>query len=473
MTSRRNFFKNTSLVTFGSLLLNPFEFLQANPQENNLDFRNKKAKNIIFLVSDGMSNGTLSMANLYLQRTFGKTSNWLQLYAENKVSRALMDTSSANSIVTDSAAGGSSWGGGFRVNNGSLNAGTNGEMYTPIWQKFKKVGKKVGCVTTVPITHATPASFCTAQKSRNSQDEIAEHYLQLQFDVMMGGGAKYFTAENRKDKRDLVENFKAANFEVVLDKKTMLSADITKPILGLFAEDGLPYSVDHKTDAELTNTIPTLAEMTQKAIEAMQENPNGFALQVEAGKVDWAAHGNDIAGLLYDQVAFDNAIKVAIDFAEKDKNTLVIICTDHGNANPGLIYGNDVNKNFDTLQNYKYSNDWILQRITNTTTVAECKEKFAFANGIHLSDDEAKIILENYKTNNKEEGVYNYKKIPFKAVSEIQKKHTSVGWISMDHSSDHVEVAAFGPGSHLLKPFIKNTDLHYLMLDAAEVENKF
>ena len=73
----------------------------------------------------------------------------------------------------------------------------------------------------------------------------------------------------------------------------------------------------------------------------------------------------------------------------------------------------------------------------------------------------------------KQGGLYNYNKIPFEAFAQIQKKHNSVGWISMEHSADHVELAMFGPGSELLKPFVKNTDLHYLMLQAAEVENKF
>ena len=72
-----------------------------------------------------------------------------------------------------------------------------------------------------------------------------------------------------------------------------------------------------------------------------------------------------------------------------------------------------------------------------------------------------------------EDGLYNPKHLPFKVLSEIQKKYNSVGWISMDHSSDYSELALFGPGSELLNSFIKNTDLHYLMLQAAEVENKF
>src|SRR5690606_8239224 len=113
------------LAAFGATLLSPIDLLAK--QNNEHTFRGKKAKNIIFMVSDGMSIGTLNMANLYLNRQLGHDGNWIKLYKENRVTRALMDTASANSIVTDSSAGSSSWGGGFRVNNQSLNVGPNGE----------------------------------------------------------------------------------------------------------------------------------------------------------------------------------------------------------------------------------------------------------------------------------------------------------------------------------------------------------
>jgi alkaline phosphatase len=469
---RRKFFKNGSLAAIGTTLINPF---QSFGQELDFDSsdKNKKAKNIIVIVSDGMSSGTLNMADLYLNRKTGKGSNWIELYKDNRVKRSLMDMASASSIVTDSAAASSSWGSGFRVRNGSLNVGINGEEYLPIWQKFKKAGKMAGCVTTVQITHATPAGFCIASKSRNSQEEIAEMYLDLKFDVMMGGGDKFFSSKSRKDKKDLYQDFISKGFNVVKDRAEMLSVDNNKPILGIFNTDGLPYSKDRESSKELTTSTPTLAEMTARAIDKMKDHPNGFVLQVEAGKVDWAAHANDITGLIYDQVAHDEAIKVAIDFAEENKNTLVIITTDHGNANPGLIYGKAVNENFDTIQNYKQTNDWILNGIGKESSVSQIIERIEFGTNIAVQEDEAKEILSFYNNLKMEDGLYNPKHLPFKLLSEIQKKHNSVGWISMDHSSDYSELAMFGPGSELLNSFIKNTDLHYLMLQAAEVENKF
>ena len=469
---RRKFFRNGSLFALGTSLLNPFDIVAA-PSDFDTIKQHKKAKNIIVIVSDGMSIGTLNMADLYLSRKTGVGTNWLQLYKDNKVNRGLMDMASASSIVTDSAAASSSWGGGFRIPNGGLNVGANGEEHLPIWQKFKKIGKMAGCVTTVPITHATPAGFCVNSTSRNAQEKIAEKYLEQGFDIMMGGGNKYFSSEHRKDKVDMYQKFATEGYQVVKNRNEMLAADTNKPILGVFSNDGLPYSKDRDSNKELTAKIPTLGEMTQKAIDRMKNNPEGFVLQVEAGKVDWAAHGNDIAALIYDQTAHDEAIKVAIDFAEKDEETLVIITTDHGNANPGVISGRKANANFDSIQNYKHTNDWILNGFGKETSVSQVKERIEYANNFAATNEEANLILSYYTNLKSEDGIYNARHLPFEVLAKIQKQHTSVGWISTHHSADYVELAMFGPGSDLLTPFIKNTDLHYLMLEAAEVENKF
>lgn len=469
---RRKFFRNGSLFALGSTLISPFGSIAQN-LDSITSNKGKRAKNIIFLVSDGMSTGTLNMTDLYLNRKTGKGSNWLQLYRDNRISRALMDTASASSIVTDSSAASSSWGGGVRVKNGVLNIGANGEEYLPIWQKFKKAGKMAGCVTTVAITHATPAGFCVNSKSRNAQDSIAEKYLELGLDVIMGGGNNNFDSSVRKDKKDIYAAYKVKKYQIAKTRREMLNLKNDQPILGVFDEDALPYSIDRTNSKELAEKIPTLAEMAQKAIDRMKDHKKGFVLQIEAGKVDWSAHSNDIAALIYDQAAFDEAVNVAINFAEKDKETLVIITTDHGNANPGVIYGKEANDNFDNIQNYKQTNEWILNKISNNSSISDIREIIEYANGHTISNEDAKIVSGYYDGLHKEDGLYNYKKLPFKAFADMQQKTNSVGWISMDHSADYVELAMFGPGSELLKPFVKNTDLHYLMLQAAEIENKF
>ena len=154
---RRAFFKNGTLAALGGLILPSFDLKAQTMGEAH---RNKRTKNIIFLVSDGMSTGTMVMADLYLKRKYGRPSSWMDLYESNLGQRALMDMASASSVVTDSSAASSSWGGGVRVNNGSLNISPNGKENMPILQKFKNAGKKVGCVTTVMILYLEQKPQC-------------------------------------------------------------------------------------------------------------------------------------------------------------------------------------------------------------------------------------------------------------------------------------------------------------------------
>lgn len=464
---RREFLKTGTLSALGISMLNGTEpFGRLLTGGNNAA---GTAKNIIFMVSDGMSSGTLTMANLLSQRMYGRESKWLSLYQENKVVRSFMDTASADSMVTDSAASSSAWGGGVRVNNGKLNVNADGSCNTPILQKFKSAGKKVGCVTTVPITHATPAGFCVCNKSRSDQEGIALQYLALKFDVMMGGGDKYFNAKKRKDKTDAYAQFESADFQIAKNKPEMFAFDGKKPVLGIFGDDALPYSVDYANDKNAQAEVPTLAEMTIKAIDLMKDHDKGFVLQVEGGKVDWAAHSNDSPGLLFDQLAFDLAVEKVMEFAEKDGNTLVIVTTDHGNGNPGLFGEDDVDQKFDLLQQFKHSNDWVLNQIKPETSINGVIEIINHAQAYTISTAHAKQLLAHYEKLDGS-GLYNARKLPFQLFGKIQSDYTAISWGSMEHSADYVELATYGPGSNLMTPFVKNTSLHNVMLEATGVK---
>lgn len=425
------------------------------------------------MVSDGMSMGTLTMADFMSRRMLGYTSHWVDLMQSSKAKRGLMETCSADSLVTDSAAGGSAWGGGVRVNNGRLNWAEDGNHPTPILQKFQKAGKAVGCVTTVPITHATPASFCVNNESRRNQAEIAQQYLDLKFDVMLGGGLEYFEASRRADQLDLLAQYKAAAYHTPksLDELKALPKD-QKPVMGVFHESALPYSVDTRMDSTIGKGVPSLSEMTQFAIDRMQHQSEGFVLQVEGGKVDWAAHGNDVGGLIFDQLEFDAALRVALDFAASDGNTLIIVTTDHGNANPGLFYGKNADANFDLMQKMRHSNDWVLKGLSRNLTIPEFVDRVHYAHNYKLTRDDASVIVDFVKEL-PDDAFNNEYKLPFKQFAEIQKRYTSVGWADMHHSGDFVELTMFGPGSEMLQPFVKNYELHDFMLVAADVATQW
>jgi alkaline phosphatase len=466
---RRDVLKNSALGTLGLGLLQSCG--TANSLFETSQDLNRKAKNIIFMVSDGMSQGTFTMADLLSKRQFGKQSAWLNLNLDPRAKRALMDTASANSLVTDSAAGGSAWGGGKRVFNGRLNQDENGHCHTPILQKFKSAGKAVGCVTTVPITHATPASFCVCNESRRDQPGIAEQYLDLKFDVMLGGGEEFFDGSKREDGQDLFARFSQNGYSVARNKAELNEISNSEaPILGVFHQSALPYTIDHLNDETLQNNVPTLREMSMIAINKLKNNPKGFVMQIEGGKVDWAAHGNDVSGLLYDQIAFDETVAAVLDFAEKDGETLVIITTDHGNANPGLMYGKKADKNFDGLQKFLHSNEWVFNHVYSGINADEFRSILQEAQGIVINLEEATNLVKSINALSLDE-MKKPHKLPFEQLANIQRNYTSVGWISMDHSADYVELTMFGPGSEMLKPFVNNYELHDFMLAATQVKN--
>ena len=235
--SRRNFLKTVAGVS----VLTPFSTSFAEPL---LDSHKtiKKAKNLIFLVVDGMGRGTLSLANNFSNRHFNAPLNWVQLLNHKYVYSSLQDTASFDSYVTDSAAAASAWGCGVRVPNGRINVDAEGRSIEPIFSRAKSKGKAVGLVTTTSITHATPAGFAANAESRYDQETIAQQYLEREIDLLLGGGAQYFKDENKallkrfEDKGysvvqvldDLIFNKIALNYWVYLRMVTCLMLSIEK-----------------------------------------------------------------------------------------------------------------------------------------------------------------------------------------------------------------------------------------------------
>lgn len=422
-----------------------------------------RARNVIFLISDGMSSGTFSLADQFIRWRDGRPSNWVRLYQEQKARRGLVETASANSIVTDSAAAASALGGGMRVNNGALNIGPNGERPTPILSLAREVGKATGLVTTATATHATPAGFSANVGNRSDEPSIAVQYLERRIDLVFGGGLPFFARERRKDGRDLLGDFAKAGYDIVrtqAEMERLRGAD--DPVLGLFADGHLPYELDRLHDRHLRQTVPGLADMTRFALERLNRRPEGFVVMIEGGRVDHAAHANDIGALIYEQVAFDQAVGVAVDFAERHRDTLVIMTTDHGNANPGLASGGDGGeKTFGALAGFQGTHGSILSKIGKESSAGEIASRIREVTGLRVSQGEGELLRahfhDEYRT------VYRRMNSPGAILGQILANHTDIGWVGNAHTSDHVEAAALGPGSEALLGFQKNTDLFSMM----------
>ena len=431
------------------------------------------AKNIIFLVVDGMSHGTFALGDLVKHRQFGERSHWMELYnSDRNFHRGVMDMASLDSPVTDSAAASSSWGCGNRVNNRAVCMGPNGEKYPPILQVMKQAGKKTGMVTTARITHATPAGFAANIDHRDKEDQIAEQYLQRKYDLLMGGGSRHFDPNQREDGKDLHKAYSDNGYTVVHDKKGLANAEVNKPLLGTFSEAHMPYALDRSSSKQLRKTVPNLAEMTETALSHLSGHPDGFFLQVEGGRVDHGGHDNDAGALIYDQIDFDEALKVALDFYDGRDDTLLIITTDHGTGNPGLSgAGEDYSETatrFDRIQGFSQTNDWILSGVDHNSSENEIRDRMVHATNLDIEKEHADMMQ---KALREELQTPYYLKNEIEAVlGSILANYTSINFIGTNHTADYVELSALGPGVETLDHFTRNTELFDLMVEAAGVE---
>jgi alkaline phosphatase len=326
MTLRRDLLKHIGLGAVSSLIAG-----KAAAQSTKASSP-KKLRGIIFLVSDGMSPGVLTLAQAFSKQVRNADTTWWKLLQRPDVVNGLMDTASANSLVTDSAAASSSWGSGHRVNNGMINVTPSGRFLEPIAWTLAERGIRTGLVSTASITHATPAGFASQVKTRDDEPSIARQYLD-RVDILLGGGLEFFQASTRKDQQDLPAAYQAAGYQVAFDAKTLASTNSQK-ILGLFAPRHLPFSLDRNHDDKLKETVPTLAAMATKALQTFLQSDKRFLLQVEGARIDHAAHLNDAAALLHDQLAYDDAAAAILAMLQDRDDVLVILTSDHGNSNP-------------------------------------------------------------------------------------------------------------------------------------------
>ena len=340
------------------------------------------AKNVIFMVSDGMSTGTLTLADMQIRRSQKRSSQWMGLWGSPGVRRATARTHSADSLVTDSAAGGSAWGSGVHVNNGCVNVSPQGKQLLPILVHARQSGKATGVVTTARVTHATPASFYANCPNRDFEGMIGVQLLERGIDVALGGGAKYLPAS---------ETGKHPDVQVVGNAAGLRAAKAGGRLLGVFDAGHVPFVLDRD------ETVPGLVEMTRVALSRLEGKPEGFVLQIEGGRVDHAAHSNDAGAILREQMEFDDAIGAVLDWAKDRSDTLIVLTTDHGNANPGLtLYGKQGNEAFERLAGAKKSFDWIAEQLHGVKPAAARITKMAeavkTASGRELNEGDRKLL---------------------------------------------------------------------------------
>ena len=432
-------------------------------------------KNIIWMVSDGMSPGVLPLADRLSRIVRGKGLVWHGLLSRPECAHGLMDMASLTSMVTDSSAASSAWGSGTRILNGMVNTLPDGTKLTPLAEIAHAGGKRVGLVTTATVTHATPAGFAAVELRRDDEHKIAEQYVR-NADVVLGGGRRFFEAASRPDRTDLIGSYRAQGFAVALNKAELAAAGKAAKLLGLFSRSHVPYTIDHREDAALRESVPTLAEMTSAALASLSAGPRGFLLQVEGARVDHAAHNNDAAAMLWDQIAFDDAIETVLRYAGTRPDTLVVITSDHGNSNPGLNgMGNEYSESdacFERIARVRRSFELLTPTFGSNAeytmktpaggsarpkpAAARVQELAAEYLGFTFNDAEVESIRGSIG-GGRNLALNRQLDKPVGIIGQAVGNHIGIGWTGTQHTSDYVLVTALGPGNDRFRGHVVNT----------------
>ncbi|MEK3965536.1 alkaline phosphatase [Paenibacillus sp. FSL H7-0323] len=422
---------------------------------NNSDApTNKSVKNVILFITDGMSLSDVNLARWYQGG---------QALAMDKYFSGLVRTYSTDSLTTDSAAGATAYATGHKVKSETVSilpdritmpfvsAVKPEDMNKPLptlMDAARMSGKSTGTVFTCELTDATPATFLSHAYTRDNAQSIAEQMVYSGVDVLLGGGSGYLVPGkediNRKDGEDLTKILKSNGYEYVTDKAGLMNSKTNK-IWGLFNPEALDADFDLNPQKQ-----PSLAEMTNVAIEKLSQNENGFILMVEASQIDWYGHDNDPVGIMSETLAFDKAFKAAVDFAEKDGNTAVLSVSDH--ATGGL-----------NMTNYDSTKDLI-------SVLKKAKHTSYYIEGSINESNFKKVLADNYGLSDLTKEEADQVRLGMQdnlspVIGKILGDKIGVTFSTDDHTSEEVGLFAYHPANFKPTDFmnsgvIQNTDVN-------------
>lgn len=416
-------------------------------------------KYVFLFIGDGMSTPQRMIADEFARKT-----GHSQLAINTLPHSATTRSCSANSLVTDSAAAATAIACGEKTNNGRIGMASDGTTRLESCAEVAhKMGYKVGIVTSVTINHATPSGFYAHRASRGQLYQIGLDLVASNFEYFGGGGlsGQFDKKDDPEYQGNIYELAEKAGYVVSHDKAGFEAIQPGTPkVLALIGEDMLRHAIDGQDD------IPTLAEFTQKGIELLN-NPKGFFMMVEGGSIDYAGHANDAATNLREVLAFDDAVRVALDFqAAHPADTLILVTGDHetGGMTMGFA-GTGYALYMERLANQKCSIGKFTSKLKKAQnakadfTFEDAKplltENFGFLfegdikeNPMVLTEDELQSLQEGFKKNT----------LP--AAARILISHKSgIAWTSGAHTALPVLTTAGGPCAELFTGFIENCDI--------------
>ncbi|MGV9712818.1 alkaline phosphatase [Gordonia sp. NPDC003424] len=334
--------------------------------------RNSGAKNVILLIGDGMGDSEITVARDYAQGAGGAFPGLDALPLTGQYTHYSIDKDGQPTYVTDSAASGSAWATGTKTYNGAISVDIHGKDQTTLLQLAKEAGKATGDVTTAEIQDATPAvqaAHVTGRKcygpdettktcptnalENGGEGSITEQFLTTRPDLVLGGGAETFSELAKAGEyqgKTLEVQAKERGFQIARTADELSAVTVANqdtPLIGVFADGNMPVrwtgpvatkggylepAATCTDNPDRTASIPRLSAMTSKSIDLLKDNDKGFFLQVEGASIDKQDHAANPCGQIGETVDLDEATKVALDFAEENKDTLVIVTADHAHS---------------------------------------------------------------------------------------------------------------------------------------------
>ncbi|GHV80128.1 alkaline phosphatase [Spirochaetia bacterium] len=440
-----------------------------------------QAKYVFLFIGDGMAMSQISTAEVFSTARSSKDINVTRLGFTQFPVAGLTTTFDAGTFITDSASAGTAIATGNKTLSGVINMDVGKtKSFKTIAEYAHDAGMKVGVVSTVTLNHATPASFYSKVPSRSNYYDIAVQLANSGFEYFGGGSIDQRTGKN-KDQEDAVAIARANGYTYV-DSKEGFNA--LKPGAGkviavspvLQDSGSMPYDIDRKP-GDLS-----IADYTKKGIELL-DNPKGFFLMVEGGKVDWACHANDAGAAIYDVLALDKAIGAALDFAKQHpQETLIVVTGDHetGGLTMGFA-GTQYNTFFDKVglqkRSYVAFDEEVLKPYKARTAAAGAKladllpaikesfgidynalsafqkEQIEFAFQRSMGNEQLRSFAEDQYL------LYGgYEPLTVK-LTQILNQTAGIGWTSYAHTGVPVPTFASGAHQEIFGGYYDNTDI--------------
>ena len=421
-----------------------------------------RPKNVIILFADGVAATQWELGR-YSARVLRNQSFAATDIVFKEGAFGVLSTSSRDAFVTDSAAAASAMSTGVKVDNFAVSMTPDGKPHRTIMEAAKAAGKKIGLVTTAEIYDASPAAFSVHAKNRSEAQSIVDQYLGMEPEVLIGGGRDYFLPKTspggkRSDGKDMIAAFAQKGYAVAQDTKAMKSAAGAK-LLALFADEDMSFEIDRDPARE-----PSMAEMTQAALKALSSSsPKGFVLFVENENTDTAGHYNDAAGVMRALWAFDEALRVALDFRSKaPAETLIVVTGDHETGGMSVTYARAPSGDARLYAGTAHLQ--MIERITISLGAAartlgrkpspEVLDKLIAQHfpGFQLEPELREAILTQRQLDR------NFSYATQNALGRMVARQTGFYWGTAGHTTEPVAVGAIGPGSELFRGYQDNTE---------------